>query len=70
MEKKIRKSSRAVIYVKDIVRITGRGTSAARKLYRAIRRTFEKQPGQFITFSEFSIYTGIDEEVIENYLRS
>ncbi len=69
MEKPFRRTQRAVVYIKDIARITGRKPGAARNLYRAILRSFEKQPGQFITFQEFSLYTGIDEEVIEHYLR-
>jgi len=69
MEKPFRRPQRVVVYIKDIIRITGRRPGAARKLYQAILRSFEKQPYQFITLQEFSLYTGIDEEVIENHLR-
>ena len=69
MEKTIRRTNRAVIYVKDIVIITGRKTGAARTLYWAIMRSFDKKPGQFITFQEFSNYTGIDEETVQEYLK-
>lgn len=69
MEKPFRRTHRAVVYIKDIIRITGRSKSSARNLYRAILRSFEKQPGQFITFNEFSVYTGIDEELIQQFLR-
>jgi hypothetical protein len=60
---------RLVIYSKDIEIITGRKPAAARKLYLAIKKFYEKQPDQFITFQEFSIYTGIDESVIQEYLQ-
>jgi hypothetical protein len=70
MEKRFRKPQRVVIYVKDIELITGRKPGAARNLYLAIMRSFEKRRGQFITFQEFSIYTGIDEEMIQQYLQS
>jgi hypothetical protein len=33
-------------------------------------KSFDKRPGQFITFQEFSIFTGIDETVIQEYLRN
>jgi len=69
-DKLIRKSNRVTIYIKDIALITGRGISSARRLYWAIMKSFDKKPGQFITFQEFSIYTGIDEEVIQDYLRN
>ena len=69
MEKPFRRPYRAVVYIKDIIRITGRSKSSARTLYRAILRSFEKQPGQYITFNEFSVYTGIDEELIQQFLR-
>ena len=65
----MRKPQRIVIYVKDIVTITGRKPGAARNLYLAILRYFDKRRGQFITFQEFSNYTGIDEEVIQEYLK-
>lgn len=58
-----------VIYVKDIILITGRRIDAARKMYRNILRAFDKQPGQFITLQEFSLYTGISEELVQEYLQ-
>ena len=69
MEKRLRKPQRVVVYIKDIISITGRKPGAARNLYLAILQSFGKEPGQFITFHEFSVYTGIDEEVIQEYLQ-
>jgi hypothetical protein len=64
-----KRQHRLVIYAKDIEIITGRKPAAARKMYLAIKIFFDKQPGQFITFQEFSVYTGIDESVIQEYLQ-
>lgn len=69
MRKAISKNQRVVIYAKDIVTITGRKISAARNLYRNILRSFDKQPGQFITLREFCIYTGISEDVAKENLQ-
>jgi hypothetical protein len=68
MEKLVKRSMRVVIYIKDIEIITGRKPGAARNLYWSIMRSFDKKPGQFITFQEFSIFTGIDEETVQEYL--
>jgi hypothetical protein len=68
MEKLVKRPIRVVIYIKDIIVITGRKRGAARKLYWSIMRTFDKKPGQFITFHEFSIFTGIVEETVLEYL--
>jgi hypothetical protein len=68
MENMVKKPMRVVIYPKDIEIITGRKTGAARNLYWSIMRTFDKKPGQFITFQEFSVFTGIDEETVLEYL--
>jgi hypothetical protein len=71
MEKLIKKSlTRVVIYIKDIENLTGRKPGAARNLYYNILKAFDKKPGQFITYHEFSIFTGIDETVVQEYLRS
>lgn len=69
MEQRTRKPQRAVIYIKDIMTITGRKPGAARNLYQTILRSFDKRPGQFITFEEFSRFTGIREELVMEYLQ-
>jgi hypothetical protein len=59
---------RAVIYVKDVMMITGKKLTAARTLYNSIQAAFQKLPGQFVTVEEFCIYTGIKEEKVNSFL--
>jgi hypothetical protein len=70
MQKIPKKNIRVVVYIKDIEIITGRKRGAATKLYWEVMRAFDKKRGQFITFQELSIHTGIDETVIEDYLKT
>ena len=70
MDKRIKRNLRAVIYIKDIATITGRKPGAARNLYLAVLRSLDKGPKQFITYQEFSNYTGICEDVILEYLQN
>ncbi|MBI3137893.1 MAG: hypothetical protein HYZ15_04845 [Sphingobacteriales bacterium] len=70
MSKKYSATHRVVLYCKDISLITGRKYRAARNLYLAILKAFDKQPRQFVTLQEFSLYTGIQEELILKYLNS
>ena len=60
---------RICIYPKDIQCITGRSESFGRKLIRQIKKHFDKKPHQFITSAEFSEYSGIDQEIVDEYLR-
>lgn len=59
---------RIVVYAKDIENITGRRPGAARKLLRNIKKAFQKLPDQFVTIPEFSAYTGIDEEIVKEFM--
>ena len=59
---------RACIYPKDIQCITGRSERFGRRLLNDIKLHFGKQPHQFITAREFSEYSGIDHEIIQEYL--
>jgi|JI7StandDraft_1071085.scaffolds.fasta_scaffold24287_4 hypothetical protein len=70
MQSKCFTTQRVVLYCKDISLITGRKYRAARKLYLAILKAFDKQPKQFVTLQEFCLYTGIQEEIVINYLKS
>jgi hypothetical protein len=62
------KTNRGVLYVKDISTITGRKYRTAWNLYQEILRTFNKDPGHYLTVQEFCLYTGINEEVVREYL--
>ncbi|MBB3123797.1 hypothetical protein FHS04_001300 [Mesoflavibacter sabulilitoris] len=59
---------RACIYPKDIQRITGRSERYGRKLLNDIKTHFGKKSHQFITAEEFAEYSGIKEEIINQYL--
>ncbi len=60
---------RACIYPKDVQCITGRSERYGRKLLKDIRAYFGKQPHQFITSEEFAEYSGINIEIINQYLQ-
>jgi hypothetical protein len=64
------KTVRVCIYPKDIQCITGRSESFGRKLIREIKQHFDKKPHQFITAEEFSEYSGIKQEIVNDYLRN
>lgn len=56
------------IYPKDIQRITGRSERYGRKLLNDIRNYFGKESYQFVTIKEFAEYSGIEEELIVEYI--
>jgi hypothetical protein len=59
---------RACIYPKDIQCITGRTERYGRKLLKEIKLYLGKEPHQFITINEFSEYTGIEVDIINEYI--
>lgn len=59
---------RIIVYPKDVENITGRRDRTARTLIQNIRKAFGKQKHQFVTIKEFCAYTGIDEELVKDYL--
>ena len=59
---------RACIYPKDIQCITGRTERYGRKLLNEIKVHFGKEPHQFVTISEFSEYSGIELDIINQYI--
>jgi len=61
---------RVVLYPKDIENITGRRGRTARKLLQKIRDALGKSKDEFITIHEFSLFTGIDEELIKDFLQT
>lgn len=62
------KLKRAIIYPKDVQRITGKSERSARKLVRDIKDHLKKDEHQFITINEFSEFTGIDHDTIDLYI--
>jgi hypothetical protein len=58
-----------VIYPKDVENITGLGDRAARKLIQKIKSGLGKSKPMFVTIHEFSLCTGIPEELIKDFLR-
>jgi pyridoxine 5'-phosphate synthase PdxJ len=59
---------RVVIYPKDIENITGRRGRTARQLLQKIREALGKSKNEFITIHEFSLFTGIDEDLVKEFL--
>ncbi|RXK60675.1 hypothetical protein ESA94_09430 [Lacibacter luteus] len=61
---------RVVLYTRDVENITGRRGRTARQLLQKIRTALGKSKDEFITIKEFSLFTGIDEELIKDFLQS
>jgi ribosomal protein S3 len=61
--------TRVVLYPKDVENITGRRGSTARRLIQKIREALGKSKDEFITIKEFALFTGIDEELIKDFLQ-
>jgi hypothetical protein len=69
MHTKIKKIPvRAIIYARDIRNITGRSERTARRMLRKIRLALGKAPDEFVTFSEFCYFYGIQEEQVKDFL--
>lgn len=60
---------RACIYPKDIQCITGRSERYGRKLLNDIKCFLDKEPHQFITINEFSEYSGIQVDIVNQYIK-
>ena len=61
---------RVVLYPKDVENITGRRGRTARKLLQKIREALGKSKDEFITIKEFCLFTGIEEELVKDFLQS
>jgi len=59
---------RLCIYPKDIMRITGRSERYSRLLFKKIKDHFGKEKHQVVTFKEFPEYTGIEEDIVNQYI--
>jgi len=60
---------RLCIYPKDIQCITGRSERYGRKVIQEIKKYLGKEPHQFITINEFSEYSGIEINLIYDYIK-
>jgi len=60
--------SRSCIYTKDVQRITGKSERAAERMLSRIRVVNGKDEGKFVTVDEFAEYTGIDAELVRQYI--
>ncbi len=61
--------NRIVVYAKDVENMTGRKPRTARKLLQDIRTKCNKEKDAFVTIREFAAHTGIDEELIREFLK-
>ena len=64
----MRKTKRACIYPKDIQVITGRSERYGRKVIQNIKIFLDKKPHQYVTINEFSEYSGIEIDIINEYI--
>lgn len=64
-----KKLTRVVIYLKDIQQLTGKSYRHAINLNKEIRTHFNKKQHQFLTTHEFAEYTGINIDIIKQYLK-
>ena len=61
---------RVVLYTRDVENITGRRGRTSRQLLQKIRNALGKSKDEFITIKEFALFTGIDEDLIKDFLQS
>lgn len=61
--------ARVVLYPRDVENITGRRGRTARTLLNKIRTALGKSKDEFITIKEFALFTGIDEDLIKDFLQ-
>jgi hypothetical protein len=60
---------RVVIYPKDIMLLTGKSERYSRDILKKIKSHFNKLEYQCVTVSEFCIYMGLNEELIQSILK-
>ncbi len=59
---------RSCIYPKDVQRITGKSERSGRRLLQKIKGELGKQEHQFVTIEEFATYTGINPDLVRQYI--
>lgn len=62
-------SYRIIITASDIALITGRSIRTARRRLKELREIYGKDDHQHITAQEYSVYSGIPLEDIQEHLR-
>jgi Fic family protein len=62
------KLTRAIIYPKDVQRITGKSERYGRLLLAKIKNQLSKQQHQYISIEEFCTYTGLSPETVCAYI--
>jgi len=60
---------RVVLFPKDVINITGLSERSARRLIQKIKLALGKEPEEFVTITEFSNFTGIEEKLIKEFMR-
>jgi len=59
---------RSCIYPKDVQRITGKSERSGRRLLQKIKGEMGKQEHQFVTIDEFASFTGINPDLVRQYI--
>ncbi|MGV3529791.1 MAG: hypothetical protein ACO1OO_12905 [Flavisolibacter sp.] len=59
---------RPVLYVTDVMKITGRRERSAYELLRKIRKKYNKPKDGFVSIDDFCEFTGLREERIVGFL--
>ena len=59
---------RAVIYPKDVQRITGKSEKYSRRLLKQLKEAIGKAEHQFVSIEEFANYTGLSIELIKEHI--
>lgn len=60
---------RIIVYPQDVQNITKRGKRASQQLLKNIRTAFGKEKFQFVTVDEFCVFTGLDPDQVQEYLK-
>jgi hypothetical protein len=61
--------NRICIYPKDIQFITGKSERYGRKLLKKVKDNFAKEAHQFVTIDEFCLFTGLNIEHVNSFLK-
>ena len=64
----MKNNKRLCVYPKDVQLITGRSYKQSCRYLMKIRKHYQKEPQQFVTVTEFCLYTGIPPEEVGELL--